>query len=108
MLAQPRSDGSCDDDEVGPECIRGLLKGVDRRVRTKVGDAPAVVAQGEPERDQGQVMMLARRAREESAPPATSIPAARESEHPATQEVAREVLLRDRDLSPLPALTESA
>ena len=52
-------------------------------------------------------MVLARGAREESAPAHTPIPAAREAEHPTTQQVAREMLLPDRDLSPLPALTES-
>ena len=80
----------------------------DRSVRAKVGDAPAVLAQGEPERDQGQVVLLARGACKERARAGTPIPAAREAEHTAAQEVAGEVFLRNRDLTALPALAQIA
>ena len=51
-------------------------------------------------------MPLAGRAREQGERAATAPPAARESEQAAPQHVAREVLLRDRELASNPALTE--
>ena len=64
--------------------------------------------QEQPERHEREVVLLALDAGEECSRPLTAIPAAREGHEPAPDEVAREVLLRDRDLATLPALAELA
>ena len=53
-------------------------------------------------------MPLVRRAGQHRARARAEIPAAREAEQAAAEEVRREVLLRDGDLAPLPAVAELA
>jgi len=52
------------DHEVGIELAAHLLDGFDRRVGAEIDDAPTSCAQREPERDQAEVVLLARQAGE--------------------------------------------
>ena len=88
--------------------LGGLYDRRDRGARSEVADAPAVAPQEQPERHEGEVVLLALDAGEECSRPLTAIPPTREGHEPAPDEVAREVLLRDRDLTTLPAVAELA
>ena len=59
-----------------------------------------------PKQIRAEVVLVARDAGEQRERRARVAPAASEPEQPATQQRAREVLLRDRDLAALPALAQ--
>ena len=90
----------------GSTTSRGVGHALDRHVSTEVGDAEVARAQREPERDQPEVVLLAREAREQRARPIATTPAASQPEQPAPEDGRREVLLSHRDLATLPALAE--
>ena len=84
----------------------GVHEAVDRRVRAEVGDAPAAAVQGEAERDQPEVVLLARRAGEDRTRPLARVPAAADPQQPSTDQVAGEVLLGDGRVARRPPLAE--
>ena len=77
-----------------------------RRVGAQVVDPPAPLPERQAERDQAQVVSLAFGTCEKRAWAGTPAPAARQPKQAPSQDVRREVLLRDGQLAPLPALTE--
>ena len=97
-----------DDDDLGRDSTRSVRDRLDRRVGAEEGDAPTAVAQRERENDEAEVVLVARGCCEERVPAAPTTPAPAEPEQASAEEVAREVLLRHRDLAALPALTEVA
>src|SRR5581483_8894976 len=96
------------DDHVGPLGAHRLLDDLERRVRAEEEHAPAAAAEGEPEDHKREIVQLPRRAREERARPESLVPAARETEQPAAEQVRREVLLGDRDVALRPTVSELA
>ncbi len=67
-----------------------------------------MLAQGEPEADEAEIVALVRRAGEERPRADAGVPAAREAEQPAADDDAGEVLLGDRELARLPAVADVA
>ena len=67
-----------------------------------------MLAEGEAEGDQREVVKLAGRTGEERPLSGAAIPAAGEPQEPSSEQVAREMLLRDRELAPLPEEAELA
>ena len=97
-----------DHDRVGLQLLHRVRQRVHRRVRAQVGDAPAALAQREPEQQQPEVVALARRAGQQRARSHAAVPAPGQRDQPPAQHHAREVLLRDRGLAALPALAQLA
>ena len=95
-----------DHDEDGVEPVGGVRDGVDRGVGAEVAEAPAVLAQREPEAQQPELVALAGGAREDRAGTVPAAPAPGEAAQPARDERAPEVLLRDPDVPLLPARAE--
>src|SRR5678816_1772338 len=100
-----RLDGA-DHDELGVACARGVGDAYERGVGTEVHDAPPPGAQRETEDDQAEVVLLARGAREHDPRPEPATPPAGEAEEAPAEDARGEVLLRHRDLAPLPAVAE--
>ena len=90
------------------QALRGALDRFERRVAAEVRDAPALRAEREPERDEPELVLLARQARQQRDRADAPAPAAREAEQATAKHAGREVLLGDRDLLALPARTEVA
>ena len=105
-LAEDPGDRSREHDHRRLQRLGGLYDRRDRGARSEVADAPAVAPQQQPERHEREVVLLALDAGEQCSRPLTAIPPTREGHEPAPDEVARKVLLRDRDLTTLPALAE--
>ena len=100
-----RVDGADDDDGgvARPCCVGGALEW---RIGAEKDDAPSARPQREAERDQSEVVLFARRARQDRARADSSAPASREAEQSTPEERRCEVLLRDRHLAALPALAK--
>ena len=94
-----------DDDECRPCRLGRVGECSDRRVRAEKEDPPGVRAQHEREREQGDVVHLAGCAGE-SKRARSAAPEPGKRKQPAADEVAREVLLADLDLAPLPAVAD--
>ena len=95
-------------DRLGSHGLGGAAGRADGRVAAEVRDAPAELAQRDPERDEPERVVLAGDAREHRPPPAAAAPAPRPAQHPALEKAAGVVLLRDRRLAALPAVAELA
>ena len=100
------SHGSRDDDHVRLNRSHGLGERRNRRVGSEKRDAPPVRSQNDSEQQQGKVVLVSLGAREDSARPVPAIPPAGEREQPTSKEVADEVLLADRELTPRPPLPD--
>ena len=100
-LAERPGDRAREHDRRRLERLGRLDDRSDRGAGAEVADAPAVAPQQQPERHEREVVLLALDAREQRSRPLAAIPAAREATQPSSDEVAREVLLRDRDLAAL-------
>ena len=90
------------------EAAAHVVDRLDRRVGAEIDDAPAARAQREPERDEAEVVVLARQAGEHGRGADPHAPAAGDAEQPATQDGGGEVLLGDRCVAACPALSELA
>ena len=95
-----------DDDERRPRRLGRAGERCDRRVRAEKEDPPGVRAQDEREREQGDVVHLAGCTGEKSKRACSAAPEPGKRKQPAADEVAREVLLADLDLAPLPAVAD--
>jgi hypothetical protein len=95
-----------DDNERRPCRLGRVGERCDRRVRAEKEDPPGVRAQDEGEREQGDVVHLAGCTGEKSKRARSSAPEPGKPKQPAADEVAREVLLADLDLAPLPAVAD--
>src|SRR5215210_2143581 len=79
------------------------------QIGSEVLDAPAVIAvERQAEAQEADVVLLARRAREQRHATVPALPPVRGTKQTPANCVAREVLLGDRDLVPLPARPEVA
>src|SRR5204862_802191 len=74
----------------------------------EVGNAPPELVQGDSEGDQPERVLLALRTRENSALAEAAIPSTRQSEQPAVDEPADEMLLGDVDMSISPPIAQLA
>src|SRR4051794_39369965 len=97
-----------DANRVGLEPTRRNFERVGWRVAAKERYAPAVPAQHQAEADQAEVVLLAGRTQQQRARPVAAVPAAREPEQSAPQDVRCEVLLGHRGLPHLPPSSKLA
>jgi hypothetical protein len=79
---------------------------VTRRIGPEVGNAPPAGAQGEPERDEGEIVQLSRRTGEDRERAGALSPAPRETQETTAEEVAGEVLFSNAGAARLPAISE--
>ena len=80
--------------------------GADRAVGAEVGDPPAAAAQGDPEGQQAELVVLAWQAGEDGARTLALAPALGKAEEASSEQVGGEVLLGDRRLAGLPPLPQ--
>ena len=95
-----------ENDHLGCDAASRVRDRLDRGIGAEKRDAPAAISQDQSEDDEPEIVLLAGRSSEQRVMSRPATPATAERHEPAADEVAREVLLRDRDLAALPSLAD--
>ncbi len=107
-IGQASGQGGGEDHRGWIELLDGPADDVGRRVAAEEGDPPAVLAEGDAEREQAEVVLLAARAGQHGPRPVAEIPAACQGEQAPGEDARGEVLARHLVLGRLPALADAA